>query len=203
MIYIRKNTFIPLSNELDSRYFKVGKTWEDYLSGCYILLSDEQEAWYLNNSNSSVSEVWNMAKNIECDNDSTAGSSNSLKLAKEKALRKLLDFDNNNINNFLVNINGEIIKTWLSVQERVNYRQSIEVAKLLENSTLSFYIEDHLLEVSTTKAESMLVQIQLYADQSFLVTKGHELAIKNLESIDEVESYDFKTGYPNKLSFVL
>lgn len=202
MIYIRRNIFIPLSGKLDSRYFKVGETWEDYLNGSYVLLSNEQEAWYLDNPNSSVSEVWNMTKSDASNSDVTSSVDN-LDLAKEKALGQLSDFDNNVVNNFTVNINGKIIKAWLSVQERLNYKQSIEVAKLLENNSLSFYIGDHLLEVNTTKAEGMLAQIQLYADQSFLVTKGHELAIKSLESIEEVESYDFKTGYPNKLNFVL
>jgi hypothetical protein len=47
----------------------------------------------------------------------------------------------------------------------------------------------------------MLAQIQLYADQCFLVTKQHEAAVNALDSIESVDNYDITLGYPTKLVF--
>lgn len=47
----------------------------------------------------------------------------------------------------------------------------------------------------------MLAAIQLYADACYMVTKGHLLAIDSLENIEEVDTYDYTVGYPEKLNF--
>ena len=47
----------------------------------------------------------------------------------------------------------------------------------------------------------MLAQIQLYADQCFIVTKQHKAAVEALDSIEAVDNYDVTAGYPTKLTF--
>ena len=46
----------------------------------------------------------------------------------------------------------------------------------------------------------MLGQVEVYASDALNVTESHKAAINTLESIDDVEAYQF-TGYPEKLSF--
>ena len=57
------------------------------------------------------------------------------------------------------------------------------------------------MTVSTVKAEQMLAAIQLYADACFMVTKNHNLAVEALETMEDVDAYDFRTGYPERLNF--
>jgi hypothetical protein len=49
----------------------------------------------------------------------------------------------------------------------------------------------------------MLAQIQLYADQCFIVTKQHITAVEALETIEEVDAYDVSADYPQRLIFTL
>ena len=48
----------------------------------------------------------------------------------------------------------------------------------------------------------MLQQIELYALACYNTTQGHIKAINQLETKEEIEAYNFKTGYPGKLSFL-
>jgi hypothetical protein len=104
------------------------------------------------------------------------------------------------VDSFIVN---DQITTWFTVQERLNYKQSIEAAKLLNIQALSFYIGDIKMDIAPDIAEQMLAMIQLYADQCFMVTKMHTLNVEKLSTIEEIDSYDYKSGYPERLNFIL
>ena len=47
----------------------------------------------------------------------------------------------------------------------------------------------------------MLSQVEVYASDALNVTESHKAAINALEDIEEVEDYNFQSGYPEKLSF--
>ena len=57
------------------------------------------------------------------------------------------------------------------------------------------------ITLSVATAKLMLAQIQLYADQCFIVTKQHKAAVEALDSIEAVDNYDVTAGYPTKLIF--
>lgn len=56
-------------------------------------------------------------------------------------------------------------------------------------------------ELQVATAKIYLAQIQIYADQCYGVTEQHKAAINALENVEEVEAYDFTTGYPERLKF--
>lgn len=85
--------------------------------------------------------------------------------------------------------------------ERANYRSSIDAAELVGIDTLSLYIGDMPITLPTATAKLMLAQIQLYADQCFIVTKQHKATIEAMDSIENVDNYDYTVGYPTKLVF--
>ena len=47
----------------------------------------------------------------------------------------------------------------------------------------------------------MLDKLSVYASEALNVTERHKAEVKELTSIEAVERYDYKTGYPEKLSF--
>jgi len=61
--------------------------------------------------------------------------------------------------------------------ERSNYKNSIEAAELVGLENVSFYINDKEISLPLATAKLMLAQIQLYADQCFIVTKQHKAAV--------------------------
>jgi hypothetical protein len=193
--YIKKDAvgfYVELEKPLTSDlYSDLGTTWIDFINGKYVLLSDEQVAFHVANPEASVLEVWNM--------ELTPPHVRTLDEAKSEMIQRIDEYDrSSNVNGFTVN--GEI-EGWFTADERSNYRSSIESSELLGIETLSFYVGDYLMEVSTNDAKYMLAQIQLYADQCYIVTKQHKLAVEALETIEAVDAFDYTSGYPEKLNF--
>lgn len=196
--YVKRNIprhYVTLENKLNpDLYSNIGSTYQDYLYNKYVLLTDEQVAFHNEYPEATVEEVFNLVIN---DNSEPA---RTLEVAKKEMLQKIDSHDaSDEVNGFL--ING--IKAWFTVQERNNYKASIDSAKLLGIESLSFFIGDHLLTITPEMAEHMLAAIQLYADQCFIVTKQHKLKVESLESIEEVDLYDYYAGYPKMLEFEL
>lgn len=196
MIYIKlslKSKFLELENKLSDSRIDIGSTYEDYLNNLWVLLSDEQVEFYKNNPTASVKEVWDM--------ELTPAPEITLDEVKRNKIDAIKIYDSStDVNAFTVN---GIMEAWLTPEERSNYKSSIDAAKLVGLESLSFYINDVLLTTTPTQAELMLATIQLYADQCFIVTKQHITAVNALETIEEVENYDYTAGYPLKLNFEL
>ena len=47
----------------------------------------------------------------------------------------------------------------------------------------------------------MLIQLEIYAAEAKNVTDAHIAAVENLNTIEEVEAFDYTVGYPQKLTF--
>ena len=68
-------------------------------------------------------------------------------------------------------------------------------------SETSIWLCDTQFILSIEKAINMLQQIELYALACYNVTQRHINSINQLYTKEEIEAYNFKTGYPGKLSF--
>ena len=182
-----------MNEELSSSMYLIGNSYNDYLNKKWVLLSDEQVSFRNENPNASVKEVWEMKL-----------SETPLMTIEKARMRKIeeIEFYNvsEDVDSFIFN---DTINAWFTVQERLNYKQSIEAAKLLNIEKLSFYVKDVKLEIAPIVGEQMLALIQLYADQCFMVTKQHLLNVNALSTIEEIEAYNYKEGYPEKLKFEL
>lgn len=176
-------------------YDNLGSTWEDYLDNKWVLLNDEQVRFREENPSASVSEVWNMEIYVPPVHVRT------LEEAKEEMIFRIKESDNSsNVNGFVVN---GTIEGWLTAEERANYNSSINAAKLLGLNEISFYVGEHLFTTTLQNAEYMLAQIQLYADQCYIVTKQHIANVNALETIEEVDNYVYTMGYPDRLRFTI
>ena len=166
----------------------LGELAEDYERGLFVPLTDEQAAWADAHPHAKASEILTM----------TEDATEALERARALKLHDIDCFDSSMaINGFTVN--G--VELWFTPLERANYKQSVESAKLLGVEKLSFFAGDVLLNVSTAEAERMLAMIQLYADSCYIVTRQHRKAVESLETVAEVENYDYTVNYPEKLNF--
>ena len=183
--YVEYNT--PISNENNSL---IGDTWEDYLHYKYILLSPEQMQFKENHPNASVEEVFNMSV-----------PERTLQKAKDEMISRIEEYDKSSaVNEFIVN---GTIRDWFTPEQRSDYRNSIDAAKLMNIENLSLYVGDSSITISTSLAEQLLAQIQLYANSCFMVKKQHIQAVEALGTIEEVDAFDYTQDYPNKLEFTL
>ena len=69
-------------------------------------------------------------------------------------------------------------------------------------SLKNILLDNTLFVLPVEKAIDMLQQIELYALMCYNTTQGHINAINQLETKEEIEVYNFKTGYPGKLNFI-
>lgn len=189
--YIKKsifNEFIDFEEALDPKCFNnIGSTWEDYLEDKWTVLSEEQAKFHEEHPEASIPEVWNMQ--LKEDN---------IEYVKISKINEIENYGNSaSINTFTINK----IQTWFSSEERMSYKESVDSAKLLEVNTISFFVNNTLMNISTEELDKILAKIKLYIDQCAIVTKQHIVAVEKMENVEEIKSYDFTIGYPEKLIF--
>ncbi len=92
------------------------------------------------------------------------------------------------------------IKTWLTRTVRDGYDTSITAAKNLGEANVTFMVGDNEMHLPVEQARRVLDLVQRYADACFLVTERHKIAVRALQTVEEVESYDYTVGYPEKLA---
>lgn len=90
---------------------------------------------------------------------------------------------------------------WLNKNTRVGLMNSIAVEKEARREVTSIWLGDTCFVLPIEKATDMLNQVELYALTCYNVTQGHIHSINQLETKEEIEAYDFSTGYPGKLNF--
>lgn len=90
---------------------------------------------------------------------------------------------------------------WLSKSTRLGLINSINIEKESGRTETDIWINSVLFILPIEKAIDMLHQIELYALACFGTTQRHISAINQLEAKEEIEAYDYRIGYPGKLSF--
>ena len=190
--YDKKGNYVEFEQKFDETlYNNIGYSYEDYLANKWVLLSNAQVAFHDENPNATVYEVWNMQM--------TPVPERTLDNAKDQMIATIDAYDSSDaVNSFTVN--GSI-EGWFTPAERSNYKSSIDAAKLVGLETLSFFVGDLLVTLPTATAEQLLAQVQLYADQCYIITKQHKSAVNALTAIEDVDAYDYTVGYPEKLNF--
>ena len=200
--YIRKSIrghYIEFPDEIDAQYWagKIGSTYEDFLNDKWILLSDEQVAFHVEHPGADTSCVISMTL--------PEPYVRTLEDAKRDKLAQIEGYDNSeDVNSFNV-ILGEdnTITHWLTPDQRANYKNSVDAAKLVGLEELHPVFNGIQLTLPTSMAEMALAQIQLYADRCYIVTETHKAEVNALESVEAVDAYDETAGYPEKLTFNL
>lgn len=199
--YIQKDVE-GLYIESEESFSNYGFSYDDFLNGRYIELSEDQINYHNDYPEADIVTIMNVSvyQNGEVIwhiSDAPV----TLESVKENKLSELSEYDNSdNVNDFTVN---NEIHGWFTQEQRSNYKSSIESAKLLGIDELQVFIGNTLFTLSTSQAELMLAQIQMYADRCFIITKEHKLQIESLNTIEEVQNYNFTTNYPEKLNFTL
>lgn len=116
--------------------------------------------------------------------------------AKEKLIAEITAYDTSDkVNGFV--LNGLLV--WLDKATRVGLMNSTTIAKAAGQETTTLWLGGLKLVVDCDKAIQLLSALEMYALECFNVTASHKAAVCKLKSIEEVEAYDFKTGYPKML----
>lgn len=121
----------------------------------------------------------------------------TLEEAKEMLLAEIDAYDTSSaVNGFI--LNGLLV--WLDKATRVGLMNSTTIAKAVGQKTTTLWLGGLKLVVDCDKAIQLLSALEMYALECFNVTASHKAAVSELKSIEEVEAYDYKSGYPKMLT---
>lgn len=117
-------------------------------------------------------------------------------------LRQIADYDTSPaVNSFT--LNGADV--WLDKATRVGLMNSTTIEKAAGNETTTLWFAIGGVETKITlpcdTVIQMLSALEMYALACYNRTAQHKAAVAKLTTKEEVEAYDFTTGYPEKLSF--
>lgn len=120
----------------------------------------------------------------------------TLEEAKEMSLAEIDAYDTSSaVNGFM--LNGLLV--WLDKATRVGLMNSTTIAKAAGQETTTLWLKGIKLVVDCDKAIQLLSALEMYALECFNVTASHKAAVNELRTIEEVEAYDYKAGYPKML----
>lgn len=133
---------------------------------------------------------------VKPDDEPPVETPTDIDMAKAAKIAEIAAYSDSDAVNSLT-FNG--LKTWLTRTVRDGYDTSITAAKNLGEPTVTFMVGDKEMQLPVEQARRVLDLVQRYADACFIVTERHKIAVRALQTVEEVESYDYTKGYPEKL----
>lgn len=120
----------------------------------------------------------------------------TLEEAKKMLLAEIDFYDtSSSVNGFV--LNGLLV--WLDKATRVGLMNSTTIAKAAGQDETTLWLKGIKLVVDCDKAIQLLSALEMYALECFNVTASHKAAVGELKTIEEVEAYNYKAGYPKML----
>ena len=98
-------------------------------------------------------------------------------------------------------LNGNVF--WLDKATRVGLMNSTEITKATGQETTDLWMDDVKLTIPCDTVIKLLSAIELYALECFNTTARHKAEVRKLKTVEEVEKYDIKEGYPKQLEINL
>lgn len=119
---------------------------------------------------------------------------------KRKLMNEIDAYDTSDeVNSFF--LNG--IKVWLNKDTRVGLMNSLTIEKNSGKEESTLWFNNICITINCDAAIQMLSALELYALSCYNVTAQHKLSVQNLTTLDAAMTYDYTTGYPDKLSFTI
>lgn len=121
-----------------------------------------------------------------------------VKAAKDAKINEISHYDaSDNINVFFMNN----MPIWLDKATRAGLMLRFQSELALKKDTTTLWYNNMHFDLPLNDAMTMLYVIENYASQCYDTTQAHIAAVSALETIDEIRSYNYITGYPEKLHF--
>lgn len=138
---------------------------------------------------------------VACEAEFVFRGSDDIDMAKQMMIARISAYDASSEVNDLT-VNGKHM--WYDKTTRASISYSMGVEKDSGATTTTLYDNDdvaYVLPIDT--ALGMFAQLELYAKACFNKTAEHKAAVMEKRSVNTVLSYDYTTGYPQKLAFTL
>lgn len=185
------NTFIPVKD-----FVAVEKVGNKMLVRFDAVKDADMDAYSCVEGSVSASEYNEQEVRREYEAWKQKWAEKALVLAKKAKIAEIASYDTSDkVNGFMMN--GMLV--WLDKATRVGLMNSTTIAKAAGQKTTTLWFGGLKLVVDCDKAIQLLSALEMYALECFNVTASHKQAVSKLMSLEDVEVYDYKTGYPKML----
>lgn len=93
------------------------------------------------------------------------------------------------------------VEMWLDKLTRAGLMLRFQSEKILGKTETILWYKEMEFTLNIDDAMQMLYALEAYASECYDNTQRHLAQINKLTSIDELQNYDYTTGYPEKLVF--
>ena len=119
---------------------------------------------------------------------------------KKIKLQEIINYDKSeDVNKFFINN----FPLWLSREERIVIKDRFQREKDTGKENTRLLYKGLVLELTPDMGIHLINMVSAYADQCFDVTEAHKSALNDLTTKEEIQSYDYTVGYPEKISITL
>ena len=117
--------------------------------------------------------------------------------AKSKMSVEIQQYDKSEeVERFFINN----IPLWIDREERATLQRRFEIESKYGYTQTTLWKNNMEFILDIPSAMEMLDQLELYAIKCFDNTQYHLSNIEQLNNLNEIENYDYKVGYPEKLT---
>lgn len=120
-----------------------------------------------------------------------------LEQAKMDKIAEITAYDKSSAVNAFY-LNGE--QHWLDFNLRDRVFAGNERIAYKGREETSLWLDGKCFVMPIAAAQDLICTIEVYAKDCYNVTATHQAEVNKLTTIEEVEAYDYKTGYPEKLN---
>lgn len=121
----------------------------------------------------------------------------ALEQAKKAKIAEIVAYDQSSAVNAFY-LNGE--QHWLDFNLRDRVFDGNERIAYKGREETSLWLDGKCFVMPIAAAQDLICTIEVYAKDCYNVTATHQAEVNKLTNIEEVEAYDYKTGYPEKLN---
>ena len=123
-----------------------------------------------------------------------------LRFAKGEVIKAVTSYDSSSaVNKF----SYQGVPLWLDKETRTGLAVRFNAEEIMGNTETKLWAGTVGFAMSITDGRQMLYAVENYASQCFDRTAAHKAAVEKLETIDEVVAYDYRSGYPENIEFVI
>lgn len=129
-----------------------------------------------------------------------------LQQAKNKKIQEILEYDSSSsVNECFIQMGENTLPYWANKTERNDLKDALKDCIALGRTQYRLDLRDMKISVSVSCEDlmAMLSALEVYAIDCYNNTTDHIYAIEEMNSISEIELYDYTIGYPEKLRFTL
>ena len=107
------------------------------------------------------------------------------------------------VNKCYIKTAGNELSYWANKSERSSLKSAVNDCIIMNRNTYRLDLRDLGLsvDIDCNKLLEMLSALEVYAIDCYNKTTDHIFNVNGLTTIEEIENYDYRSGYPEKLIF--